>query len=290
MSQPNPKTQPKPNPNLYQNRLSFCYPNNQRFGIAVSSLGAGLSLPVHAFEYVVVDDGSPPPLQEKLAKALRPFNGRLLRWKKNTGFAHAVNSGAAVARGRYLCLVNNDLVFPRKPWLAAMLKEIEKPGGVAPACFIPGTRNTPALFIPRTRRFDHEYRHQPGITAGAGDDGGPWGHRRLAAGGERFLNKLLMDEQSFFPGRMWISPCGPGRRATGGLRSPCRSPRRIDQGERKAASWAFWHRMDRDPRRVLRNGVATAGWPDLRAAGKPACRLQAAYWRQVLEGKNGEGV
>ena len=132
MSQPNPKTQPKPKPKSVPKPLvSFVIPTINQVDLVVgclSSLSAGLSLPAHAFEFVVVDDGSPPPLQEKLAQALKPFNGRLLRQKRNTGFAHAVNSGAAVARGRYLCLVNNDLVFPRKPWLAAMLKEMEKPG------------------------------------------------------------------------------------------------------------------------------------------------------------------
>lgn len=108
---PKPKPVPKP-------LVSFVIPTINQVDLVVkclTSLTAGLSLPAHAFEFVVVDDGSPPPLQEELAKALRPFNGRLLRQKKNTGFAHAVNSGAAVARGRYLCLVNNDLVFPANP-------------------------------------------------------------------------------------------------------------------------------------------------------------------------------
>ena len=74
--QPKPKTQPKPKPqprpkatpNLYQNRLSvLSFPPSTRWIWslnALSSLGAGLSLPAHAFEIAVVDDGSPPPLQE----------------------------------------------------------------------------------------------------------------------------------------------------------------------------------------------------------------------------------
>ncbi|HHU82328.1 MAG TPA: glycosyltransferase family 2 protein [Firmicutes bacterium] len=303
-TQPKPGTQskakpiPKPVPKPL---VSFVIPTINQVDLVVkclSSLGAGLSLPVHAFEYVVVDDGSPPPLQEKLAKALRPFNGRLLRWKKNTGFAHAVNSGAAVARGRYLCLVNNDLVFPRKPWLAAMLKEIEKPGaGVVGARLLyPSGRLQHAgiVYLPRARRFDHEYRHRPGNYPPALETTevlGVTGALMLVEKG--FWNKLGgMDEQFFlswedvdFSLRTWAA----GRRVLYTGQAYAVHPEGSTRANRKAASWAFWHKMDRETKarfwRKWGGRFFTAGWPDPETGGKPRfSRLQADYWCKVLRG------
>ena len=237
-----------------------------------------------------------PPLQEKLAKALRPFNGRLLRWKKNTGFAHAVNSGAAVARGRYLCLVNNDLVFPRKPWLAAMLKEIEKPGaGVVGARLLyPSGRLQHAgiVYLPRARRFDHEYRHRP-ATARRRWTTEVLGLPALMLVEKGFWNKLGgMDEQFFlswedvdFSLRTWAA----GRRVLYTGQAYAVHPEGSTRANRKAASWAFWHKMDRETKarfwRKWGGRFFTAGWPDPETGGKPRfSRLQADYWCKVLRG------
>ena len=291
---PKPKPVPKP-------LVSFVIPTINQVDLVVkclTSLTAGLSLPAQAIENVVVDDGSPPPLQEEQATALRPFNGRLLRQKKNTGFAHAVNSGAAVARGQYLCLVNNDLVFPRKPWLAAMLREIEKPGvGVVGARLLyPSGRlqHASVVYLPRTRRFDHEYRHRPGNYPPALETTevlGVTGALMLVEKG--FWDKLGgMDEQFFlswedvdFSLRAWAA----GRRVLYTGQAYAVHPEGTTRANRKAASWAFWHKMDRETKaRFWRKWgrFFTSGWPAPEAGGKLRfSRLQSAHWCKVLRKK-----
>ena len=59
-------------------------------------LTAGLSLPAHAFEFVVVDDGS--HRRSRNGQGPKAVQRAALRQKKNTGFAHAVNSGRRCLR------------------------------------------------------------------------------------------------------------------------------------------------------------------------------------------------
>src|SRR5690554_4743593 len=294
---PKPKLEPKPKPKPF---VSFIIPTINQVKLVekcLASLSAGLSLPAHAFEFVVVDDGSPPPLQEKLAKALRPFNGRLLRQKKNTGFAHAVNSGAAAARGKYLCLVNNDLVFPRKPWLAAMLKEIEKPGaGVVGARLLyPSGRLQHAgiVYLPRARRFDHEYRHRPGNYPPALETTevlGVTGALMLVEKG--FWNKLGgMDEQFFlswedvdFSLRVWAA----GRRVIYTGKAFAVHPEGFTRADKKAAARVFWAKKAKESKqwfwRKWRREFSVSGWPDPGKGAKTGIsRLQAAHWLKILK-------
>jgi GT2 family glycosyltransferase len=70
-------------------------------------------------EIILVDDGSTDGTREWLATlAAPPFVVRLN--SDNRGYAHANNTGARLARGRFLALLNNDLVFARD-WLEPML-------------------------------------------------------------------------------------------------------------------------------------------------------------------------
>ena len=83
-----------------------------------ATLPAGLQ-----YEIILVDDGSTDGTREWLrtldtAAASSPF--RVVLNERNLGYAAANNRGAALARGEFLALVNNDLVFlPR--WLEPML-------------------------------------------------------------------------------------------------------------------------------------------------------------------------
>lgn len=79
-----------------------------------ASLPAGLS-----HEIILVDDGSTDGTRDWLRSlADPPF--RVLLNEQNRGFAHSNNRAAGIARGRFLALVNNDLVFA-PGWLEPML-------------------------------------------------------------------------------------------------------------------------------------------------------------------------
>ena len=117
-------------------------------------------------EIIVVDDGSPPGLQEKLRRRLHPYPVRLFLKEKNTGFAATVNTGAAGSKGDYLCLVNSDVFFPWKNWLDPMLREARRSrvGVVGARLLYPDGRiqHGGVIYLPARRVFDHEYRFRPG--------------------------------------------------------------------------------------------------------------------------------
>lgn len=63
-----------------------------------------------AVEVVVVDNHSPP---HPLAARLRRWPGvSLRRWRRNHGFARAVNEGCRLSRGRWFLLLNPDVSIP----------------------------------------------------------------------------------------------------------------------------------------------------------------------------------
>jgi O-antigen biosynthesis protein len=72
-----------------------------------------------AHEIVFVDDGSSDGTREWLETLVGP-PFRVLRNPRNLGYAAGNNRGAALARGEYLALLNNDLVLT-PGWLEPML-------------------------------------------------------------------------------------------------------------------------------------------------------------------------
>lgn len=78
-----------------------------------ATLPAGLS-----YEVVLVDDGSTDGTRDWLRSLRPPF--RVVLNDRNLGYAGANNRGAALATGKNLLLLNNDLVFPPR-WLEPML-------------------------------------------------------------------------------------------------------------------------------------------------------------------------
>ena len=89
------------------------------------------------WEVVVVDDGSPEPL-DSIAEA---FRGRLdLRFERqaNAGPARARNRGVAVARGQFIAFTDDDCL-PESGWLGALLRrEALTPGAMVGGTTING--------------------------------------------------------------------------------------------------------------------------------------------------------
>lgn len=73
--------------------------------------------PATPFEVIVVDDASP---DDTLAQLRRIGGLRVHARAANGGFIAACNDGAALARGEFLVLLNNDTV-PQPGWLEALL-------------------------------------------------------------------------------------------------------------------------------------------------------------------------
>lgn len=73
-------------------------------------------------EILIVDDGSSQ--QSKAFLAALPDPIRVIENEKNSGFAFSNNRAASEARGKYLILLNNDLVLQRG-WLDAMLAVVD---------------------------------------------------------------------------------------------------------------------------------------------------------------------
>jgi glycosyltransferase involved in cell wall biosynthesis/2-polyprenyl-3-methyl-5-hydroxy-6-metoxy-1,4-benzoquinol methylase len=79
-----------------------------------------------AIEVIVVDnasaDGTPAFLQELAARQARV---RIVLNAENRGFSAANNQGAALARGRYLCFLNNDTVV-HGAWLSTLIGHLRR--------------------------------------------------------------------------------------------------------------------------------------------------------------------
>ena len=82
--------------------------------LAVTEAGA-------AFEVIVTDDAS----TDETATLLAHVTGiRVVRLSENAGFGVACNRGANVARGEFLCFLNNDTLVTAG-WLGALVAELD---------------------------------------------------------------------------------------------------------------------------------------------------------------------
>lgn len=76
------------------------------------------------YEVILVDDGSDAATKAQLSK-LAGERVTLVTSPSNQGYAHANNLGSLYAKGKYLVLANNDLIF-LPGWLPPMLAAFEK--------------------------------------------------------------------------------------------------------------------------------------------------------------------
>jgi glycosyltransferase involved in cell wall biosynthesis len=84
------------------------------------------SYPPYRFEVLVCDDGSTPPLAERVPIKDCPFSVRFLR-DANQGPATARNRGVAEARGSLICFTDDDCL-PTPTWLEAIAEAMREPG------------------------------------------------------------------------------------------------------------------------------------------------------------------
>ncbi|HZZ18106.1 MAG TPA: glycosyltransferase family 2 protein [Opitutaceae bacterium] len=74
-----------------------------------------------SYEVILVDDGSTDGTRDWLATLAAPF--RVILNERNLGFGASTNRGAAVAKGRILAFLNNDLLLT-PGWLGPMVRAL----------------------------------------------------------------------------------------------------------------------------------------------------------------------
>jgi GT2 family glycosyltransferase/glycosyltransferase involved in cell wall biosynthesis len=114
-------------------RVSVIIPVYGQLDITVQCLASIQRVPVRcAFEVILIDDCSP----EDSVRALASVPGlRFIRNQTNVGFLRSCNAAAAVAKGEYLCFLNNDTEV-QAGWLDALLRTFEE----FPGCGLAGSK------------------------------------------------------------------------------------------------------------------------------------------------------
>jgi GT2 family glycosyltransferase len=115
------------------------------------------------FEIIVVDDASTDATPRLLAGYGNRI--RVVTHQANTGFATAVNDGAAAAAGEYFVFLNNDTV-PQPGWLDALVRYAEAhPRAAVVGCkllFPDGTIQHAGVVVSQDRLVKHIYGGFPG--------------------------------------------------------------------------------------------------------------------------------
>jgi GT2 family glycosyltransferase len=116
-------------------------------------------------EIIVVDDGSAIDVQQSLQQWATEADVHLILKPENKGFSHSVNAGIKIARGEYVLLVNNDVIFHEVGWLEHMLRTIQSApniGIVGARLLYPDGTIQHAGAVPLANGwFDHYHKNQP---------------------------------------------------------------------------------------------------------------------------------
>jgi GT2 family glycosyltransferase len=137
-------------------------------------------LPAEAtVQFLVVDDGTRDrAILHELRRAAKELDSQLLCNHQNLGFSASVNHGMRYAKGRYVVLCNNDVVF-FQPWLEALQQAFTADaqlGIVGARLLYPdGTLQHAGVDkVPGQLRFHHAYGRQPGNLAAANQSRYVW--------------------------------------------------------------------------------------------------------------------
>jgi GT2 family glycosyltransferase len=124
--------------------FSVIIPTYQRAAPLVRCLDglARSSIAREEYEVIVVDDGGSAALEEAVAPFRERMAVRLLS-QDNAGPAAARNTGAALARGRFLAFTDDDCI-PAPEWLAALIGPLE----AAPRRLVGGRVRNPLSMNP----------------------------------------------------------------------------------------------------------------------------------------------
>ncbi len=82
----------------------------------------------HAYEIIVVDDGSKQTSKKVIQKLIQEFPTKKIRYvsyEKNKGAAFARNIGIKLAEGTYVCFTDDDCIVP-PDWLARFRRDFEE--------------------------------------------------------------------------------------------------------------------------------------------------------------------
>lgn len=119
-----------------------------------------------SYELIVVDDGSRQEEKEKIRHLAAGFGCNLIDLPTRHSYAKAVNAGLKVASGKFILLLNNDVIFRQTGWLSSMLQTVESAwniGIVGCRLLYPnGTIQHAGGRLLSGERYDHLYRGQSG--------------------------------------------------------------------------------------------------------------------------------
>jgi GT2 family glycosyltransferase len=111
--------------------------------------------PPDAIEVVVVDNHSPG---DPIVPRFRRMNGvSLRRWKRNRGFAAAVNEGCRLSQGQWFLVLNPDVVLG-KDFLGRTLRLIDRLPAIRPRAGILGFR-----LLDQTGSWQRSTGHDPNL-------------------------------------------------------------------------------------------------------------------------------